>query len=152
MNICLGGTFSPLHKGHRTLLKAAVAHLGPGILYVGLTSDMFASKGRPGERLMAFSERKKALERAICLTGCRQYRIVEISCANGIADSSAYLDAVVVSRETYPQALTLNKARRTKGLRGLSIITVNIVKNGQGAEIRASKIRQGVMDIEGRVR
>jgi len=150
MNICLGGTFSPLHRGHRLLLYTAMANLGDGTLYVGLTSDEFAMKGRPGEELLEYKKRKDAMVAFLHQAGCQRYRIVEIDSTSGIADHAAYLDGIAVSRETYPQALRLNEARRRKGLKGLSIFTVNLVKNGQGHEIRARCIRCGEMDQEGR--
>jgi pantetheine-phosphate adenylyltransferase len=151
MNICLGGTFSPLHRGHRLLLHTAMTNLGTGTLYVGLTNDEFAMTGRSGEKLLDFKTRRDTIVAFLHKTGCRRYRIVEIGSANGIADRSAYLDGIVVSRETYPQALRLNEARRRNGLRGLSIFTVNLVKNRQGREIRARYIRRGEIDPEGRV-
>lgn len=152
MNICIGGTFSPLHKGHRLLLKTAMANLGDGTLYIGLTGDKFAMTGRPDEELLGFKARKGALEEFLHRAGCRRYRMIEIGRANGIADRSAYLDGIVVSRETYPQALRLNAARRQKGLPRLLIFTVNLVKNRHGREIRARYIRRGEMDRNGRVR
>lgn len=152
MNICLGGTFSPLHKGHRLLLNTAMANLGDGTLYIGLTGDKFATTGRPDEELMGFGARRDVVEEFLHRSGCRRHRIIEIDRANGIADRSRYLDGIVVSRETYPQALRVNEVRRRNGLPRLLIFTVNIVKNGHGREIRARYIRRGEMDRNGRVR
>jgi len=152
MNLCIGGTFSPLHKGHRLLFETAMANLGTGMLYIGLTCDGFATSSRPREALLGYQERKKALEAYLERVGCRRYSIVEIDRTRGIADRSIYLEGIVVSRETYPHALDINKARVRRGFGQLDIFVVNLVKNRQGKEIRARYIRNNEMDREGRPR
>ena len=47
VRIAVGGTFDPLHDGHKALLKKAVELSRGGELVVGLTSDEMAKKKSP---------------------------------------------------------------------------------------------------------
>lgn len=42
INVCIGGTFDKLHKGHKTLIKKAFKIAGEkGIVFIGVTTDDF---------------------------------------------------------------------------------------------------------------
>lgn len=45
MKVCLGGTFFPLHKGHKTLLRKAFQVAGSkGSVFIGVTSVSMTKK------------------------------------------------------------------------------------------------------------
>jgi pantetheine-phosphate adenylyltransferase len=62
LNVCLGGTFSPLHKGHMKLLREAF--LRGDLIMVGLTSDRMAKRERE-RHIESYTARKTALERVL---------------------------------------------------------------------------------------
>ena len=58
-NVIFGGTFDPIHDGHRSLFKYAFEL---GNVTIGLTSDELASSTRSSSRLIRpFSDRKQNL-------------------------------------------------------------------------------------------
>jgi len=64
MKVMVGGTFDPLHDGHKRLLTRSFALAGPdGEVVIGLTTDAFAS--RKIHPIHPFAERKADLERFI---------------------------------------------------------------------------------------
>ncbi len=53
----VGGTFDPLHDGHKRLLTRSFELAGPdGYVVIGLTSDSFASRKNHPIRPFAFTE------------------------------------------------------------------------------------------------
>ncbi|MFY9982018.1 MAG: pantetheine-phosphate adenylyltransferase, partial [Methanoregula sp.] len=61
MKVMVGGTFDPLHDGHKRLLTRSFELAGPeGQVVIGLTTDPFAS--RKTHPIHPFSERKADLE------------------------------------------------------------------------------------------
>ena len=60
MKVMVGGTFDPLHDGHRQLLTRSFEIAGPdGHVVIGLTTDAFAQK--KSHSIHPFDERKAAL-------------------------------------------------------------------------------------------
>ena len=148
MNICLGGTFDPLHKGHKTLFEAAIDLLGDGTLYIGLTGDDFAEGSRGGQEIRDYTEREKDIRDYLENRGI-DFTVVEIASKYGIAHKEKEFEAIAVSRETYQLALEINRKRKENGLEGLHIIVVDLVRNEQGDVIKGTLIRKGEMDTEG---
>jgi pantetheine-phosphate adenylyltransferase len=148
MNICLGGTFDPLHKGHRRLLDIAVGLVGDGKIYVGLTSDNLARGSRNGQRIRGYEEREKDIREYLENSGV-EHTIVEINDGNGIAHKEPSFDAIVVSRETYSVALSINQVRKENEIPPLLVIVADFVTNDQGEVIKGRRIRKGEMDAEG---
>jgi len=149
LRVCVGGTFSPLHRGHRALLRAAF-EWGDEII-VGLTTDRFAEEMR-GEAVSPYQERYGELRRYIEENFQKPYKIVPIDDpTGGGAVFSEKLEGIVVSEETEETAKWINEERRKRGLKPLEILVISMIPAESGEPIRGRLIRRGVMDREGRI-
>ena len=148
MNICLGGTFDPMHKGHRALFDKAIDLVGKDKLYVGLTGDGFAAGSRNGQDISCFEERKRNIEKYLEDRGV-EHTIVVINDRYGIAHQEESFEAIVVSQETYLLAVSINQLRVENDLNRLHIFVVDMVRNPRGEVIKGTSIRNGKMDTEG---
>jgi len=137
VKVCLGGTFNVIHEGHLALLSRAFQE-GDEV-FVGLTSDRMAQKGRTGKvndypsRLIGLID---ALEN---LADGKEFQVFKIDDEFGPAASSDF-DVIVVSRETAPTAERINKARLDSGLRPLRIEAIDIVLGQDGKKVSASRL------------
>ena len=146
MKVCVGGTFNVFHKGHEGLIDYACLLAGKDELIIGVTSDSFARVGRG--KVRAFDERVKDVENYVRGKGVK-YRIVEINDPYG--PSLSYdVEGIVVSTETYERALEINKIRRERGMKELSIFKVGLVLAEDGFPISSRRILAGEIDRSGR--
>lgn len=146
VRVCLGGTFSPLHRGHLDLLERAF-QVGDVVL-LGLTSDRFASLHRTRE-IMSYQDRRSNLERVLGYLGKRygnKYEILTIDDPVGFADRPE-IDMIVVSEETEKGADMINESRISRGLEPLKKIVVEMRTDHSGRRISSTSIRSGEMDV-----
>ena len=143
--VILGGTFDILHKGHEALLKRAIK-LG-GKLEVGLSSDEFAQK-RKGKIFHNFEERKKNLEKFLLEKFGKRAKIVKIEDIFGPTLKEDF-DYLVVSEETFKNALKINKERKKLGKRLIEIVKIEMVLAEDGKPISCTRIRNGEIDKQG---
>jgi pantetheine-phosphate adenylyltransferase len=161
----LGGTFTPIHNGHRALLHKAfqtASHdgSGDGHVIVGLTSTAMAKEGRSdpshAELLGPFERRRETLDAELDFIGdayTASYEIVRLDDTQGPAATRADVDALVVSPEAKAQrrAHRLNRQRVDDGMRPLEIHTPPFVIAEDGSRISSTRIRNGEIDVHGRL-
>ena len=161
----LGGTFTPIHDGHRALLHKAFQTAshdgeGDGHVIVGLTSTELARQTRSdpdhAELLGPFEQRRDALETELDrLSGAytASVEIIELEDTHGPAGTREDIDALVVSPEGKAQqrAHELNEQRIRDGLTPLEIHTAPFVTADDGTRISSTRIRNGEIDVHGRV-
>lgn len=149
MNVCLGGTFYPLHKGHKVLLRTAFQVAGPtGSVYIGVTSASMIKK-RKG--IASFEERKQSIEHFLAeekVIG--QVSIQPIFNKFGPTLKEDF-DAIVVSPETQPTAEEINRMRKFHGKKLLQIIVIPFVLSEDGKPISSSRIRRKEIDEKGKM-
>ncbi len=145
--VAVGGTFDPLHDGHRALLKKAVDMSRGGDLVIGITSDEMASS-----KIHTVDDFRS-----------RHYEIMKFIRAQGVIPSIVRLDDpygptinddfdyLVVSPETHPVGLKINMIRKERGLKQLKIILVDYVLAEDGLPISGTRIRKGEIDEHGKV-
>ncbi|MBX0294080.1 phosphopantetheine adenylyltransferase [Haloarcula nitratireducens] len=161
----LGGTFTPLHDGHRALLHSAFQTAshdgdGDGHVVVGLTSTDLATETRSdpshAELLGPFDARRDALEETLGrVSGAytASYEISKITDAYGPAVSREDADALIVAPEgkAHRRAHDLNDERIDRGFRPLEIHTSPFVVAEDGHRISSTRIRDGEIDRHGRL-
>jgi pantetheine-phosphate adenylyltransferase len=149
MKICLGGTFYPLHEGHRELLRKAFQVAGPnGTVFIGLTSQtMIKKKGK----IAPYQQRKQSLMHFFSeLHVLQQATIRPILNKYGPTIKGDF-DAIIVSPETKPTAEEINRRRRAFGKTPLQIIVIPYVLSEDGIPISSSRIRRKEIDENGTI-
>ncbi|HIH97533.1 MAG TPA: phosphopantetheine adenylyltransferase [Thermoplasmata archaeon] len=152
MRVCTGGTFDPLHDGHKVLIRKAFEVAGQnGRVTIGLTSDSFATSHHY-YKLLSYGERKRNLLGFLSEEGCSssRYEIVELNDPWGPSLTEDF-DAIVVSPETFKSALILNKKRKEKGLKPIKVIGIPLINAEDGKPICSTRIYKKEIDKHGKV-
>jgi len=144
----VGGTFDPLHDGHKRLLTRSFELAGPdGHVVIGLTSDSFASRKNHPTR--PFVTRKLDLERYILSHGYSTGWAIEPLDDRYGSAIDADFDALIVSEETLPVAVEINKLRRRQGKKKVDIHQISCVLAEDGHWISSTRIYRGEIDVHG---
>ena len=147
--VALGGTFDPIHDGHRQLLDRAFEL---GDVTIGLTSDDLARRTRRGERYVRDYERRERDLREVAATFAEEYGrdfgIRTLEKPTGIATESKF-DVLVVSPETKEGGEEINRIREERGLDSLRIEVVDYVPAEDGDRISSTRIVRGEIDEHG---
>jgi pantetheine-phosphate adenylyltransferase len=151
MDVALGGTFDPVHDGHRALFERAFEL---GDVTVGLTSDVLAPETRREQRYVRPYERRARdliaeLETLAAEHG-REFEVRELTEPTGIAVEPQY-DYLVVSPETVDGARRVNESRRERGLDPLEVEVVDHEFAADGERISSTRIVRGEIDGHGNV-
>jgi len=149
MEVALGGTFDPVHDGHRALFERAFEL---GDVTVGLTSDDLAPHTRHEDRpIRPYEDRRAALAAELEEFADQYDRTVTIRPLDeptGIATES-HFDVLVVSPETKTGGKRINEIRRERGLDLLDIEVVDHVYAADGERISSTRIVRGEIDEHG---
>jgi pantetheine-phosphate adenylyltransferase len=149
MDAALGGTFDPIHDGHRALFRRA---FGLGDVTVGLTSDDLARETRHVERhVRPFAERRETLRAELAALADeygREFEIRRLEEPTGIAVDGPF-DHLIVSPETKPGGDRVNEQRRAAGRDALDIHVVPHVRAADGGIISSTRIVSGEIDEHG---
>jgi pantetheine-phosphate adenylyltransferase len=149
MQVVLGGTFDPVHDGHRALFDRAFEL---GDVTVGLTSDDLAPKTRNVDRFVrSYGDRRAELEADLERFAAeygRSFEIRELTRPTGIATEPGF-DVLIVSPETERGAEMVNEERRENGLEPLEVEVVDHVYAEDGEIISSTRIVNGEIDEHG---
>jgi pantetheine-phosphate adenylyltransferase len=149
MKVALGGTFDPVHDGHRALFDRAFEL---GDVTVGLTSDELAPKTRNEDRYVrSFEDRRRDLEADLAHYAEKydhEYEIRELEEPTGIATEEQF-DVLIVSPETETGGRRINEIRRERGMGPLEIEVVDHVYAEDGDIISSTRIVSGEIDEHG---
>ena len=149
MRVALGGTFDPVHDGHRALFDRAFEL---GDVTVGLTSDELAPRTRAETRsVRPFETRRRELAAELddyAEEYGREYQVRELTEPTGIATEEQF-DVLVVSPETATGGKRINEIRRERGKNELDIEVVDHVLAEDGKIISSTRIVRGEIDEHG---
>ncbi len=147
-HVGLGGTFDRLHSGHKSLIDLAfiMAHrVSFGIARKICSKDKFLSANIESyiirqRAVEDYLKSKKLLDRAL---------FFPLDDIYGTAKTDKTLEVIIVSKETYPNALKINQFRKQNNLLPLKIIVAPYVLADDGKKIASGRIRGGEIDREG---
>lgn len=139
----MGGTFDHLHDGHKLLLKTALSVSES--IEIGLTSQYLLEKKQYTSKLEDYETRKKNIEDFLAsFSDLKRTNIVEIKNwgdMSGYAHDPEY-EGLVLSQETYENAVKLNKEREEKGLKPLVLVVIPLIKDENNQKISSTSIRE----------
>ena len=142
--VAVGGTFDKFHDGHKKLLSTAF-EIADNV-EIGVTSDAFG--GLKGD-IDSCKIRMKNLKSFF--RDYSNFIIVPLDDPYGTTIYDSDFDAIVVSEETEPTAVEINKIRVSKGMDPIDIVVVSFVLAYDGTPISSTRIRRGEIDKNGEV-
>ena len=149
--VAVGGTFEYLHDGHKALIKKAFELAAGDEVYIGLTSNEMA---RQRSRDVDDCQTRKAnlLQYIESLDfPNKQYTLVELTDPYGTTLTDNF-DYIVVSPETLPVAVKINKLRENTGCSKIEIVNVEYVMADDEVPISSTRIACGEIDEHGHLK
>ncbi len=148
--VSVGGTFDVFHKGHSLLLEEAFK-VGDRVI-IGLTTDKFAASLHKSHKIDCYEKREKDLIRFLAERGLEnRAEIFPLDDPFGPTIESEDIEGIIVSEETEPGALEINKRRVNNGNRPLLIFVFKMIMAQDGVPISSTRIRRQEVDRFGRL-
>ena len=137
----LGGTFDLLHKGHISLINTAFKK--SQFVTIGITTDKMlkASAKLPYEDQT--KRRKKILQYLTQNKMAKRAKIMWIDDIYGPTAKDKNLQALIISKETLPNAKLINKQRTKNKLKKLTLIICPQIQAQDKKPLSSTRIREG---------
>lgn len=140
--IIIGGTFDRFHAGHQFMVDIACA-LGCQVI-VGITSSHFLNKIAKkdfADMIQPLETRKQAVEHSLRQKGHQDWVLMPINDKWGKAHE-LNADALVVTEETYPEGVRINKERKAHNRPPLALVVIPHVTDAKGTVYTSTRLRQ----------
>lgn len=137
--IIASGTFDKLHEGHKFFLKTAFNY---GYVLIGLTSNEMTKNKKYAGKIWEFKKRKIYIEKFLSSLGYEEgkdYEIIKINDKYGFSLEEK-ADYILVTEETYENALDINREKKKLGLKELEIIKIDFITDEEG-RISSTRLR-----------
>ncbi|MBC2697501.1 MAG: phosphopantetheine adenylyltransferase [ANME-2 cluster archaeon] len=144
--VAVGGTFNPLHDGHKALLARAHQLSSGGELLIGITSNEMA--GKKYHEVEDWEVRKQAVMGFMQDTLGASPLTVRLDDPFGPTIYEDF-DYLIVSPETEPTAHLINTRRAEQGKQPINIELVEYVLACDGRPISSTRVLRGEIDIHG---
>ena len=136
----MGGTFDHLHEGHKYLISTAL--LLSKKVVIGLTSESLLKNKEFFSKMQSYDERETAIISYISkISDISRVEIVKLKDPYGPPIHEEDYEGIIVSQETYKNALTINNMREKNGFKPMIIIVIPILKNSNNEKISSTIIR-----------
>ena len=136
----MGGTFDHLHEGHKYLISTALS-LSKKVV-IGLTSESLLKNKEFFSKMQSYDERETAIISYISkISDISRVEIVKLEDPYGPPIHEEDYEGIIVSQETYKNALTINNMREKNGFKPMIIIVIPILKNSNNEKISSTIIR-----------
>lgn len=111
--LVLGGTFDHLHKGHKVFINKAL-ELGEKLI-IGLADESLTKNKFLAQTIESYSTRFNNLKKYLSLKKIRdRVKILKIKDIFGTTVTDKKIEAILVTSQTYPNALIINQERKKK--------------------------------------
>ena len=147
MKVAMGGTFDPLHDGHKKLLRTVFELSEGGEITIGVTSDTMAHANK-NRVVLPYKARTENIRRYMYEEYGVKVRTVGLNDRYGVTLDENF-DYIVISPETYTVALKINELREERGKQPIKIVKVEHVKAADGKAISSTRIKAGEIDEHG---
>lgn len=147
MKVAIGGTFDPLHDGHKKLLNRVFELSEGGEIVIGVTSDTMARTNKT-RVVLPYKTRAENVRQHMYEEYGADVRIAELNDRYGPTLNEDF-NYIVISPETYPVALKINELRKERGKKPITIVKVEHLKAADGKLISSTRIKAGEIDEHG---
>ena len=147
-HVIIGGTFDHFHQGHRILIEKAFKK-GTRVT-IGVATKKIFEKKFLSETIESYETRKKSVTDFLSNKDLlKRAKIISFSNFKANADIRTDIDAVVVSRITYGNALKINDLRAKNKLDHLNIIVIDNILAEDNKLLSSERIRAGEIGRDG---